>query len=66
MLQSKGTVRRIIEDKDGFLVSFLTHDGYFHLDDGTLRDRASKAKEEGREVAFAFDRTLKIISVTQV
>jgi archaeosine-15-forming tRNA-guanine transglycosylase len=64
MLKSKGIVRRIIEDQDKFLVSFRTHDGYFHVEDRTLRDQIRKAHREGREVSFTFDPTLKILSLT--
>jgi hypothetical protein len=63
MLKSKGVIRRIIEDQDGFLVSFLTHDGYFHVDDQTLRVQIRKAHTEGREISFTFDPTLKILSL---
>jgi hypothetical protein len=64
MLNSKGIVRRIIEDPKEFLVSFRTHDGYFHVEDETLCDQIRKAQHEGREVSFTFDPTLKILSLT--
>ncbi len=64
MLQSKGVIRRIIEDKDRFLVSFPKHDGYFHADQQDLRDRLCKAQEERREISFTYDPTLKILSLT--
>jgi hypothetical protein len=64
MLKSKDVVRRIIEDQSGFLVSFPTHDGYFHVDDQNLRYQIRNAHREGREIAFTFDPTLKILSLT--
>jgi len=63
VLKSKGIVRRIIEDQNKFLVSFPTHDGYFHVDDQTLCDQILKAHSEEREVSFTFDPTLKILSL---
>jgi hypothetical protein len=63
MLESKGIVRRIIEDQNKFLVSFPTHDGYFYVDDQALRVQIRKAYTEGREIAFTFDPTLKILSL---
>ena len=62
MLKSKGVIGRIIEDKDRFLVSFPNHDGYLHVDEQDLRDRLRKAQEEGREISFTYDATLKILS----
>ena len=64
MLKSKDVVRGIVEDQNKFLVCFHTHDGYFHVEDETLRDQIRKAQREGREVAFTFDPTLKILSLT--
>lgn len=64
MLKSKGIVRGIIEEQNKFLVSFTTHDGYFHVDDQTLRDQICKAYTEGWEISFTFDPTLKILSLT--
>jgi hypothetical protein len=64
MLKSKGIVRRILEDQNEFLVSFPTHDGYFHVEDQTLRDEIRTAHREGREISFTFDPTLKILSLT--
>jgi hypothetical protein len=63
MLKSKDVVRRIIEDQNKFLVSFPTHDGYFHVDDQTLHDQIRKAHPEWREIAFTFDPTLRILSL---
>jgi hypothetical protein len=63
MLQSKGIIRRIIEDKEKFLVSFPRHDGYFHADDQDLRDRLRKAQKEQVEVSFTYDPTLKILGL---
>ena len=64
VLKSKGIIRRTIEDPKEFLVSFPTHDGYFHVDRKSLRDQIRKAHREGREVSFTFDPTLKILSLT--
>jgi len=63
MLKSKGVVRRIIEDRDKFLVSFPTHDGCFHVEDEILRDTLRQAHVERREISFTFDPTLKILSL---
>ena len=64
MLKSKGIVRGIIKDKNKFLVCFPTHDGYFHVEDKSLRDQIRQAHCEGREISFTFDPTLKILSLT--
>ena len=64
MLKSKGIVRGIVEDQNKFLVCFPTHDGYFHVEDQTLRDQIRNAHREGREISFTFDPTLKILSLT--
>jgi len=63
IFKSKGVIRRIVEEKSKFLVSFPTHDGYFHVEDQTLRDTIRKAHAERREISFSFDPTLRILSV---
>jgi len=64
MPQSNGVVRRIIEDEEEVLVCFANHDGYFHVEEQSLRNTIRKAEEEGREISFIYDPTLKILSVS--
>jgi hypothetical protein len=64
VLQSRGIVRKIREGKNGFLVSLRNHDGYFHVEDQTLRDRVRNAEREQKEIAFIYDRTLQILSIS--
>jgi hypothetical protein len=61
MPQSKGVVRRIIEEDEEFLVCFANHDGYFHVEEQSLRNTIRKAEGEGREISFTYDPTLKIL-----
>lgn len=61
-LESKGTIRRIIEENGEFLVSFPTHDGYFKAPEH-LRAEILKAQAEKREITFSYDRELNILKV---
>lgn len=51
-LESKGVVRRIIEEDGTLLVSFPNHDGYFRVADSAnmpaLKERILKAQRDKR------------------
>lgn len=67
-MESKGVVRRIIEEDGGFLVSFSNHDGYFEVSGsaGTreLKERIRKAHRDREEITFSFDRDLNILQIS--
>ncbi|MDE1152339.1 MAG: hypothetical protein PW788_07365 [Micavibrio sp.] len=66
-LQSKGVIRKIVEEGDKFLVSFPNHSGYFKVADNEmsdfLRGMLKNAYESGDEVAFMYDADLNITEV---
>jgi hypothetical protein len=62
-MKSKGAVHEIFNDKGKFLIAFLPHDGIFHTDDPALQKIIRRAHQDGREISFTFDPTLKIISI---
>lgn len=63
MAESKDIIRKIVERDGRTLVSFRNHAAYYTLP-ADLRDLATEAKEQGREVAFSFDTDLLISSLT--
>jgi hypothetical protein len=67
-LESKGVVRRIIEEKDTLLVSFPNHDGYFRVTDSAsappLKERIFKAQQAKEEISFTFDKKLNILKIS--
>ena len=63
MLESKDIVRKIIERDGRTLVSFQNHAAYYTLP-AELRAVAAASQEDGREVAFSFDKDLLIQSLT--
>jgi len=68
-LQSKGTIRKIVEEGDKFLVSFPQHSGYFKVPDNEmsdfLRGMLKAAHENGEEVSFMYDADLNITEIIQ-
>ena len=63
-MESKGTIRGIIEEGETMLVSFPKHDGYFRVADPTLKERVRKAHREQQEISFSFDRELRITLIS--
>jgi hypothetical protein len=65
-VESKGTIRRIIEEGGTLLVSFPNHDGYFRVTDQApgLKERILKAQQNREEISFTFDNKLNILKVT--
>ena len=63
-MESKGTIRRIIEEGETLLVSFPKHDGYFRVDDPTLKERVRKAQRDREEISFRFDGTPRITFIS--
>jgi hypothetical protein len=65
--ESKGIVRRTIEEKGGFSVSFANHACYFlvppseHMDD--LKKKILEAQQNKKEIAFVFDKKLNILKI---
>ena len=64
-LQSKGIVRNVIEKNGQLLVSFPSHDGYFHvpLGNAELCARIIESRDKKTELSFTFDRDLQILSI---
>ena len=67
-VESKGIVRRVIEEDGEFLVSFPNHDGYFKIPPSAqapeLRKKILDAKAGQREITFVFDKDLNILRIT--
>ena len=65
-VESKGTIRRIIEEGGTLLVSFPNHDGYFWVTDQApgLKERILKAQQNREEISFTFDNKLNILKVS--
>lgn len=62
-LESKGIVRRVVEEDGEFLVSFPGHDGYFNVPDAVLKQKILEAQEQKKEIAFTYDRELTILEI---
>ncbi|MBI3441961.1 MAG: hypothetical protein HY052_09235 [Proteobacteria bacterium] len=66
-LESKGVVRRIIEEEGEFLVSFPNHDGYFKVPVSdqapVLKGKVMKSKADNKEIVFTFDQKLNILKI---
>ncbi len=66
-IESKGIVRRTIEEKEGLLVSFINHDGYFLLppseEADDLKKKILQSQEDKKEISFVFDKKLTILKV---
>ena len=63
MPESKDIVRKIVERDGRILVSFKNHAAYYTLPP-EFRAIAASSQEEGREVAFSFDKDLLIQSLS--
>ena len=67
-LESKGVIRRIIEEDGTLLISFPNHDGYFLVSDSArmpeLKERILKAQLDNEEISFTFDKDLKILKIS--
>ena len=67
-MESKGIVRRIIEESGALLVSFPNHDGYFRVPESAdmpeMRQRLLKAKRDNEEISFTFDKMLNILKIS--
>jgi hypothetical protein len=68
-LESKGTIRRIIEEGGTLLVSFPNHDGYFRVADSAdapaLKERILEAQRNNEEISFIFDKKLNILKISR-
>lgn len=62
MPEAKDIIRKIVERDGRTLVSFRNHAAYYALP-SELRALAAEAKEQGREVAFSFDKDLLITAL---
>jgi len=66
-LESKGVIRRIIEEDGTLLVSFPNHDGYFRVSDSArmpeLKEQILKAHRDNEEISFTFDKNLNILKI---
>ena len=62
MPEAKDIIRKIVERDGRTLVSFQNHAAYYTLP-SELRGIAVASQEEGREVAFSFDKELLIQSL---
>lgn len=66
-LESKGVVRRIIEEDGVLLISFLKHPAYFRVPQSpnmlALKERIFKAQQDKGEISFTFDKNLNILTV---
>lgn len=62
MRENKDIVRKIVERDGRILVSFRNHAAYYTLP-AELRTAAAASQEEGREVAFSFDKDLQITAL---
>jgi hypothetical protein len=67
-LESRGVIRRIIEEDGTLLVSFSNHDGYFRVPDSArmpeLKERMLTAQRDNEEIFFTFDKNLNILQVS--
>jgi hypothetical protein len=65
--ESKGIVRRVIEQDGGFLVSFPNHDGYFKIPESDqaadLKQKIRGAQDSKEEISFVFDKELNILKI---
>lgn len=66
-LESKGTIRRVIERENEFLVSFPNHDGYFKVPPsaqaGALKEKILTAQKGNQEISFTYDADLNILKI---
>ena len=62
MPEAKDIIRKIVERDGRTLVSFQNHAAYYTLP-AELRAIAAASREEGREVAFSFDKDLLITTL---
>jgi hypothetical protein len=66
-LESKGTIRRIIEQGETLLVSFPNHAGYFRVTDSAkapaMKERILEAQQNKQEISFIFDKHLNILKL---
>jgi len=68
-LESKDIVRRIVEeDEENIMVSFLGHDGYFHVPNNDSRDAVKtkllESNRQKKEISFVYDKNLNILKIT--
>lgn len=65
-LESRDTVRRITEEEDEIMVSFLNHDGYFRIPAGenraALHARLTESRDANTEIRFVHDAKLNILA----
>ena len=65
--ESRGTVRKILEEDGEFLVSFPSHDGYFKIPPSPaaaeLRKKIFTAQKEKEEISFTYDKELNILDI---
>lgn len=62
MPEAKDIIRKIVERDGRTLVSFRNHAAYYTLP-AELRKIAAASQEEGREVAFSFDKDMLITAL---
>jgi hypothetical protein len=66
-LETRGKVRRVLEEDGEFLVSITGHDGYFRVPEtaksAALRQQVLSAQEQGNEISVVFDRDLNILAL---
>ncbi len=62
MPEAKDIVRKIVERDGRTLISFQNHAAYYTLP-AELRAIAAASQEQAREVAFSFDKDLRITAL---
>jgi hypothetical protein len=66
-MESKGVVRRIIEEEEGVSVSFFEHDGYFRISPSgqmaEIKQKIFESAQNKTEIAFVHDKTLNILRI---
>jgi hypothetical protein len=66
-MESKGVVRRIIEEEEGVSVSFFEHDGYFRIPPSgqmaEIKQKIFESAQNKTEIAFVHDKPLNILRI---